>query len=62
MASGEGGGVVSGSGNGEVSHLMNSLAPLLQHIAGALQQSGAPTPPQQQVLFFHSLLRTQTPE
>lgn len=51
MASGEGGGAGSGTGNGEVAHLMSSLAPLLQHFAGALQQSGAPTPLQQQVLF-----------
>lgn len=52
MASGEGGGAGSGTGNGEVAHFMSSLTPLLQHFAGALQQSEAPTPLQQQVLFL----------
>lgn len=51
MALGDGGDALRGSGNGDVSHLMNSLGPLLQHLAGALQQSGAPMAPQQQVLF-----------
>lgn len=51
MTLGDGGEAVRGSGNGDVSHLMNSLGPLLQHLAGALQQSGAPMAPQQQVLF-----------
>lgn len=32
--------------------LMNSLGPLLQHLAGALQQSGDPTPVQQQVISY----------
>lgn len=51
MGSGEGGGAGGGIGSGEVAHLMSSLAPLLQHFAGALHQSGGPTPLQQQVLF-----------
>ena len=51
MDAGDGGGAGSGAGNGEVADLMSSLAPLLQHFAGALQQSGAPTPLQQQVVF-----------
>ena len=54
MATGEGGG--AGSGGGEVAHLMGSLAPLFQHFAGALQQSGDPTPLQQQVLSLQWLL------
>lgn len=56
MALGEGGGVVSEFG--EASHAANSLAPLLQHLAGTrpLQQPGAPTPPELQVFFFRSLL------
>ncbi|KAG0585816.1 hypothetical protein KC19_2G041700 [Ceratodon purpureus] len=45
---GEGGGAGGGIGSGEVAHLMSSLAPLLQHFAGALHQSGGPTPLQQQ--------------
>jgi len=48
MAAGDGGGAAD---------IMNSLAPLLQHIAGALQQSGDPTPVQQQVCFLPSLMR-----
>ena len=38
MGSGEGGGAGSGSGSREVAQIMSSLAPLLQHFAGALQQ------------------------
>lgn len=56
MRSGEGGGVVSESG--ESSQIVNSSSPLLQHITGALQQSGAPTPPQRQVLFSVSSLNS----
>jgi len=40
-----------GDGSG-AADLMNSLAPLLQHLAGALQQSGDPAPVQPQVLFL----------
>lgn len=39
-----------GDGGG-ASDLLNSLGPLLQHLAGALQQPGDTTLLQQQVLF-----------
>lgn len=47
-----------GAGGGEA-NLMSSLAPLLQHIAGALQQ-GAPILPQQQVHIYSLLLHEGT--
>lgn len=62
MGSGEGGGAGSGSGSREVAQIMSSLAPLLQHFAGALQQPEAPTGLQQQVRFVQSLLRLQIGE
>lgn len=43
---------------GDAVDLMNSLGPLLQHLAGALQQPGASTS-LQQVQSLHPLLRMQ---
>ncbi len=56
-AAGERGSSIGGSGTVDVASLVTSVAPLLHHLAEALQNGPplAPPPPPPQVLSFHTI-------